>query len=273
MDVFRTLNYREIVDVILKGEGKKRPRGIIQKLAEFLKCHPTLISQILHNKADLSIDQAILFCKFANFQQDETDHFMDVLFRERAGHPATKHHFEQRIKKRIEVRGSFAMRVSAGGSIPEEQQQRYYETWIPQAVHICCQIGSKGSTVAELSSSLGIEAQEISQVVSQLVKMGLVTRVGDYFKSAVDSLHIGKDHRLTKQIHRNWRFRTIQEFQKIGGIHNTHFSSVISLSESSAEKIRQLIFDHIESISNEVKTSKPETVYSLCLDFYRLLTK
>jgi plasmid maintenance system antidote protein VapI len=273
MDVFKALNYREIVDVKLKGEGKKRPRGIIQRLAESLKCHPTLISQILHNKADLSIDQAILFCEFANFQQDETDHFMDMLFRERAGHPATKRHFEQKIKKRIEVRESFAIRVNAGGSISEEYQQLYYETWIPQVVHICCQIGSKGSTVAELSKSLGIDAHEISEVVSELVKMGLVIRVGDYFKSVVDSLHIGKDHKLTKQIHRNWRLRTIQEFQRSGKIHNTHFSSVISLSESSAEKIKQLIFDHIESISNEVKTSKPETMYSFCLDFYRLLKK
>jgi hypothetical protein len=40
MDAFKALNYREIVAVKLKGEGKKRPRGIIQWLAESLKCHP-----------------------------------------------------------------------------------------------------------------------------------------------------------------------------------------------------------------------------------------
>ncbi len=271
MDVFKFHDYRELIGEVLKNGKKSRPRGIIQKAAEYLKCHPTFISQVLHEKSDLSIDQGVLFCEFAQFNEEETEYFLDLLFLERSASAPGRRLFKKRLQKHLSKRASFGERVKAEGKINQELRRLYYQSWIPQTLHVYLQIGD-GATCEKASQVLGIAEEEVAEHLANLEEMDLIQRNGKKYQSKVSLVHTANDDPIINQIHTNWRLHTIQQLQSRQKIRDVHFSSVMSLSKESVQMIKNYIFDHIENVSEEVKQSRSETVYAYCLDFYPVLS-
>lgn len=251
------------------GGGPRTNRRGVSKLALHLKVHPTFIAKVLGEKADFSCEQAVSFCNYANFSAGDTEYFVDLLLRDRAGDPGTRAHFEERLCRQRELSENLKRRLDSSRDLTIEEQLEYYESWLPQAVHLLCQSTGR-HTPASIALRLGIQPQQVENLTAKLIHMGLLVRRDGAFFSEVDFIHTGKDSPLVGRLHVNWRLKIISDLLIGKGSDGVHFSAVAAMSVATALQIRELLISSLESAKRSIATSPSETLQVLAIDFYGL---
>lgn len=268
MIIYEAQNYRDFLRFQLDWE-KSQKKGYIKKLANHIKCHPTYVSQILAGKAHLSNEQAVRVCGYFNLNGEESEFFLDLVNRDRAGDNPTRSHFQQRIDRTLADRQHMKKRWKQEDRLTDEQKMMYYESWIPQAVHILCQL-EENNTQARIEKTLGLRGDIVDQTLSMLEKSGLITKKASRYFSVKNTVHLGKDSPLIAPFHINWRLKTIQKLTETKGQTGIHYSSVVSLSKAAVDTITNLIYQHLEQTRDTIIASPAELLYCYHLDFYSL---
>jgi hypothetical protein len=125
----------------------------------------------------------------------------------------------------------------------------------------------KFQTKESLSKRLGMTLEQLNETLDFLLKTGLIRQEGDRFLPETMFLHLGNKSPLILRHHTNWRLRALQSLDKERGT-DIHYSSVLSLSESDALKLRAMMADFIQEVLERVKPSPEENIFSFCLDFF-----
>jgi uncharacterized protein (TIGR02147 family) len=269
VNIYEARTYRDVVKGALAAEGEAHRRGAVRRLATFLRCHSTYVSQVTKGKADFSVDQATRFCLYARLPDDQAEFFLDLLQRDRAATKEARSHFQGRLDRRVAEQQDMKKRWRVAEALTAEQESKYYAAWIPQAVHLHCQLPGV-HTPESLAGSLGITAEQTRRTLADLAVLGLVESTAKGWQSRRDSVHLGKDSPNFVRSHVNWRLKTIADATTGGAMPGTHYSSVISMSEKTAREIDRLILDHLEKTRDAILPSPPERLYVYCLDFYPL---
>ena len=209
------------------------------------------------------------FARYAKLDRDSSEFFLDLVNRDKAGNDETREHFQDRIKRRLTDRQDLKRRLKIKDALTSDQEARYYDGWLPQAVHICCQLAGHHS-IDSIARTLQVDEAKIDAVLQQLVTLGLVEESASGFRSLRDSVHLGKDSPLIGRFHSNWRLKTTDELLTTVGQRGSHYSSVVSMSHETAAKIRELILRHLEDSRALIIPSPPDELFVYCLDFYQL---
>ena len=267
--VYKATHYLQVIETFLRTGGGSNRRGI-SKLATQLKVHPTFIAKTLAGKANFSMEQALAFAAYAGLDADETEFFCDLLARDRAGDKATRAHFNRRLRRHLDQHANLKERLKSQRDLSLEQQVHYYHSWLPQAIHVYCQLPGKHS-VASIAAALKINMDTAAQTTQRLVEIGLLAKRGENLHSTADFLHTGTEAVMVQRLHSNWRHKTITHLLDHPHSRGTHFSGVCSLS-AAVERIRALLIDALEESKQLIADADPETVYVLAMDFYPLLS-
>lgn len=270
MNLYEAKTYREFVKACLAQDDKRR--GAVKKLALQLKCHSTYVSQVTKGKADFSNDQAISFCKFYKLSTEQSEFFIDLLSRDRAANKDTKAHFQQRIDRRRHELLDMKKRWQIAASLTAEQENKYYSSWTPQAVHVYCQMPGFHN-VQMIARDLKLAESQVTAQLQILEQLGFVESSSKGYYGVRDSVHLGRDSDILGRNHANWRLKAIADITESGALPGTHYSSIISMSAASAERIKNLILKHIDLTRDEIMPSPPEGLYVYNLDFYPLLAQ
>lgn len=268
MSVYEAENYRQFMDSLIRPKAK-RTWGAVKRLATVLKCHSTYVSQIINGKADLSTEQALGFCRFFQLDQEATHHFVDLLSRDKAGNLETRDYFQSKIEKRLADRLNLKKRMNINESLSSEQEAKYYRGWLPQAVHMCCQL-PEGRTAKSIAARLTVPEHAVASILKDLESIGLIEADGSTYKCLKDSVYLGKDSPTISRFHVNWRLKTVSEMTTTAKLPGTHYSSVLSMSRVGAKQLRELVLRHVEESRALIISSPSEEIYSYCLDFYPL---
>lgn len=271
MNVFEAKTYRDYVKACLKRDRESGKAGSVKRLARQLKVHSTYISQVVKGKSDFSLDQAHSFCSYEQLSLDLTEFFLDLVCRDRSGTKEAKAHYGERVERRLRELADMKKRWDTKG-ITEDQELKYYHSWIPQVVHLYCQLPGSHS-IESIASAIGVQADAISTVVTDLEAIGFVERTSTGIVSLRDSVHLGRGSRFTTQNTINWRLKAISDITSSGQLPGIHYSSVVSMSKKAAFEIDKLILKHLDEMRNIVVPSTSEELYSYCLDFYPLVKK
>lgn len=243
--------------------------GGIKKLAASLCCHATYVSQVMHGKSHFNNEQAAGFCAHFSLNESESEYFINLVNRDRAGNAATRAHFDRLLKRQKSERDELTARIRVTNALTTEQRQVYYATWIPQAIHILCQIEDR-RTPEKIAAALTLRLEIVREQLSALEEMGLVRRAGEEYRSVVDSIHLEPNSPLRAKLVANWRFKAIEDFSRGTDPRAIHYSSVLSLSPEAIERLRALIVDHLEETRQVVIDSPSERMAVFNLDFYTL---
>lgn len=256
------------VQAYLKDRLDQLGRGARNRLAKALPVHNAYITQVLSGKAFFSLEQIQKCNEFLGHGEVEARFFICLASRDRAGSSDLRAHFESELRRLREEYQELNSRLSFEKSLSVEEQLRYYESWLPSALHIAITI-KKLRTVDALSDRLMLPRSRILKSIDTLTKLGLVRKKGEQIVPTTKSLHAARWGPVLKQHHCNWRLKAIDSMEREKKS-ELHYTSVISLAASDVEKLREIMVNAIESIRTTVAPSEEEVLCCYLLDLFEV---
>lgn len=242
--------------------------GFRAKLADGIGCQRAFVSQVLQGDAHFNLEHADRVNQFLEHSEEETDFFLLLVQKDRAGSVNLRRQFERQIRRIQDARLVLKNRMAHETEFSLEDKQRYYSSWHYGAVRIAISVPGLRTRDA-LAKRLRIPLKRLNEVLEFLVSRGFIRQEGDEYHDLASNMHLGNDSALIAKHHTNWRLRAMQSLDQEGPA-DVHYSTAISLSQEDAVKFRKLCVDFIDSLQPKIQASPEETVCSLCLDFFEL---
>jgi uncharacterized protein (TIGR02147 family) len=264
IEIYRFFNYRDYLAACFpsKGEG----RGERKRLAEFLGCQPGFISLVFSGKSDFSLEHAMQVCDFLHLNNEERNYLLLLIQKDRAGSVSLRKHFENQIKDIQKDRKEIKSRIATTHTLTTEEQLLYYEGWLFTAIHMCTLV-PRLRTPAAMKEYLGIPITQVKEALETLLKLGLVSLAGGQYFSTQKRIHLSEQGLTLKKHHSNWRLQSISSLDRKQS-EDLHYTSIMSISKSAAEEIKQIILKSIQSCEPVIKAAKDECVVALTIDLF-----
>ena len=243
-------------------------RGHKKAYAKALMIQPAYFSQVLHSSAHLNLEQAQRLADFCGLSEIESEYFLFMLQRDRAGTEALRLFFERRLKRLLANRYQLSERLEVKETLNAHDQAIYYSSWIYSAVHTLVSLPGKGNAQT-MAQHLGVPLKKVTAALQFLVRVGVLVEKDGVYQTGKASLHLPDDSPFIGQHHRNWRLQACERMEKKLA-NDLHYSSVVSLSESDAERVRNELIRSIRNVKKTVRDSQEEKACCFSLDFYEI---
>lgn len=264
--VFDFKNYCSYLKHKLGSE--KQRTGQKSKASAFIGCQTAYLSQILSDKADLSLEQGEKMARFLELGPEESHFFLLLLQKDRAGSRELKLYFDKQIEKILTEREKVKSRIEINKDLTELQKNKYYSSWVYLAAHMGLSIPNL-QLPRNLSKYLGLDLQRLYEVLNFLVQAGLAIQDGENYKISPTHIHLGNDEDNILKHHSNWRLRALMnlESKKNSPI---NYAVTYSVSRADAKKIQQNILQMIEENMKIVAPSPEEVLMCNVIDFFEV---
>lgn len=264
--VFDFNDYKVFLKTWIK-ELPKNGHGYKQLLAQAMDCQTAYISQILLADNQLSLEQAEKAATFMGLSEDEVDFFLLLVQLARAGTPTLIKRTQKQINGIRKKREQLKERIQADAQLDPQVQNTYYSNWIYTALHAALSIPGL-QTRERLHENFAASPAAIDSALKFLAENKVILIEGGKFKAGSVRMHLGHDSPLINQHHTNWRMQAINSLEN----HieeELHYSSVVTISEDDAKKIKDKLLASIDAVKKIVRSSPEEMLYSINLDFFR----
>lgn len=265
MEVFNYNNYRKYLEKKLGPEGSRT--GLRKQLAESLSVHTTFVSQVLKEKAELSLEQAEGVNDFFQHSDEEGEFFILLVLKDRSGTSKLRQRFENKIKTIRDSRLKISKRLGVNNEISEIDREKFYSNYIYGAVHVLSSI-PEFQTIEALANKLNLPRTKVIEVTDFLLKIGLLKQSSGKLLTGPQHIHLKNDNEMILKHHINWRMHTIQSLQFLEK-DDLHFSACVSLAQNDVEKVKEILLESMESNIKVISGSKEETAFVLSFDFYK----
>ena len=262
--LFDFKDYRVFLKSALPVKGPER--GARNRLAEALRCQKGFVSQVLSGRSHFSLEHGIKISRFLGLGAVEEEYFLLMLHRDRAGSKDLEKFYDKKLSEILDRRKEIKERIRSSSDLSEQDQMIYYSSWHYTAVHMCLLVPEL-QTRASMSAFLGVQPQIIAKVLDFFLQVGLAQQRGDHFTAGPTRIHLPSDSPLIAKHHTNWRMRAIDSLDAPKE-QDLHYSLIMSISDQTAEKIRDLLLNAIQAVEPVMKESEDKAVYSLCLDLF-----
>lgn len=249
------------------SERHHNGRGQFLKMAQHLRVHPTLISQVFKGPKDLTLEQGALLAQFMKLDEREMEFYVTLLERDRAGERVLREICESRLRKLKAQAQLIINRVADAKEIPEEYRQQYYSSWEYAAVRVAISI-PQCQTREGLMQTLKMEAGRLDEVLNFLFKLRIVIEENKKLKLGSNIIHLKKDSPLISKHHGNWRVNAMNRHASLSE-EELAFSAPLTISKADAEKVKAILLKLTEDLGKTVTTTNPEEVYCLNFDWFR----
>jgi uncharacterized protein (TIGR02147 family) len=239
-------------------------RGQFKKLAEKLKVHSTLISQIIKGPKHFSFEQAYGVTRFLGLNENETEYFFELLSYEKAGTADLQKYHKNRMSKLIIKSQTITARVGKSHELSEEDKLQYYSDWKYIAIWLATSINSLKDETG-IATRFNLTREEVMEIMQFLLDKGLCTRSDLGLAMNISKTHIPAGSPLTVNHHLNWRLKGIDFVRNVSS-DELAFTAPFSVSKKDFGIIKDKILALIEDISKLVSKSEPEVVACLNID-------
>lgn len=260
--VFEYRDYKQF----LKDLSDLKPRGFKSALAQAASCQLAYVTHVLGGAAHFSLEQAEGISRFLGHTKLEQRYFLTLVEFARAGTPQLRHALAEFLQDYREKFFSLKERVNIKQSLSSEDQLIYYSSWVYAAVHVMTSIPALQSREA-LASALVLPLAKVNEVCDFLIQTKLIGEDGKRLTMTSRQIHLGKDSPLISQHHSNWRIQAIRSLD-LGKMNDIHYSSVFTLSEEGAERVRAILTQAIADSVQIIKGAKEEQTRAMTIDFF-----
>lgn len=262
--IFEFDDYKKFtLDELKRRHG--RVHGQLSLMARALGLSSTMMSQIFRGPKQLTLEHGIKLSDHLGLSREETEYFLLLVQKERAGSMALQREFERQIQRARNQALQVRRAVKKDLTLSQEEQKIFYSSWEYSAARLACEL-PQIKNLNDLSVLLGIPVNKLQQIMNFLLQTGLTKRKTQGYELGPAVTYVGEDSPFLQNHHRNWRIRSMERWP-----HRTprelFFTASMSLSEEDAEKIRAKLFELISEITSTARASKPETMRALVLDW------
>lgn len=252
-------------------DPRKHQRGIKIKLAQFLRVTPGYISQALAGKINLTLEQADLANSFLEHSIDESEFFILLVSRDRAGTTTLKDHYSKQINKIIKKRMEVSAHLDKKLELSPLAQSIYYSSWLYPAIHVAVTI-PKLRRIHELINFFHITKDNLLMILEFLESNGLVVKTGENIMPTQNWVRVDRGSPFFNQTHRIWREITLRVLDQ-NESSNLHYSGIFSIDDKVAEQVRKELLSTIRSSVGSFQSAQEEHLQVFSLDFYKLPPK
>ncbi len=264
MNVYLANEYREFLERVI--EANRHVRGYKSRLAEAAGCHGSYFSQMLKGAAELSPEHALNLAQFLCLNESESDFFLDLLLRDRAGSARLRKFYERRIAKARESHDLIGAKFQKEKVLPIEQAAIYYSSWHYAAVHILALV-KDCTAVEKIADRLRLSAKIVKDTLAELVTMGVLGKKGDAYSEMHVGLYLPKNFPMNATNHISWRLRAIESIQRRDA-EAVHLLHIGNLSRRDVAAVKSKLVECLESIRKIEKSSGQEDAVAISFDFF-----
>jgi uncharacterized protein (TIGR02147 family) len=264
--VYNFSDYKDYLNSALATSGPSR--GQRSRLADVLGCQTAFISKVLNGPAHFSLEHAAQISIFLQQSDEERSYFLLLVQHGRAGSRLLQEHFAAELKKLREKRKLISNRIDQPRTLGHAEQVLYYSSWHYVAIHVLVSI-HRYATRNAVADYLKLPLSRTAECLDSLVQWGVLSEENGRYRVRDVRIHLGKDSAMLGKHHSNWRIQAINSLDRKSD-EDLHYSSVISLSENDARKIRELLLATIEKSDAIMRPSPEEGAFCLLMDFFRL---
>jgi uncharacterized protein (TIGR02147 family) len=265
--IYEYSDYRAyLIDAL--GGARKRT-GQRSQLAQHLGCQTSFISRVLSGDAQLSLEQAFLANSFFDHNDQESDFFLLLLQRDRAGSSQLKLYFQTKIENILNARQKLANRMQGAQELSDATRNKYYSAWHFLAIHMAV-ANPELQTVDRLSQHFHqLPNSIIRDTVDFLVANDLVRWEGGQLQIGPSHVHLRDDAEQIVQHHTNWRLEALRSLNRRNPS-DLHYSVVYNLSREALANLREASLNLIQKNLKIVAPSPEETLATFTLDLFEI---
>lgn len=231
MIIFEFKDYKQFVRHMINTQPILG-RGSVKKMAESLRVHPSLISQVLKGTKEFTAEQANEVAAFLNLNELETEYFLCLVDIERAGTTRLKT-FLQNKRDRL-VLSAKATEVSANTTASSD----------------AAPAGVSGESKVRLLGSGIRDQQSITEKQHALIQ----DPPGDNDSDA---------HNAT------WRMRALHRIRSEAALRRS-LTIPVTMSEKNSYQLQDLIDEFVTKIKDTMDPSVPENFSVVTIDLFDL---
>jgi hypothetical protein len=265
MKVFDFNDYKAFLkDRILEMPGSGR--GFRLRMAEHLRIHTTLVSQVLNGPKHFTLEQAALLCELLALPRLEARYFLALVQSSRAGNETLRRQLASQLQELKAQGEELVHRLPPQKTLTEEAKGVFYSSWQYSAVRLCASI--EGLRSAErIAEYLGIPPSRVARLLEFLLNEGLVVEQGGGLALGPPETHLEADSPHVSRHHANWRLRALERTPPLR-THELMFTSPLTIAREDMPKIRQSLVEAIDEATKVVLGSKPDTLACLNIDWF-----
>ncbi|AZZ36381.1 hypothetical protein CIK05_06105 [Bdellovibrio sp. qaytius] len=263
-------DYRDYKKLILDwiSSHSENSKGHRKDLAKAVGCQTPYITHVLSGTYHFSPEQAEACATWLGLNERDTDFFILLVLRARAGTRSLQKVLDKQIDERLSQESGLKKRLRIKDGLTIQNQQTYYGSWHYAAIHMALLIPQL-QTVDSLQKYFQLPMARIIQVIEFLLELDLVEKNKNILSVKKPVIHLENESPLLIQHHLNWRLQAIDSVQA-GAKNNLNYSGVISLSEEDFDWVRTKLAQTLQDIIAKIKPSKDEKLACLNFDWFQI---
>ena len=266
MQLYDFMDYRQFLRKQFSPIGMGRgQRGI---LADYLNCQASFLTQVMTEKSHLSLEHAIRVCDFLKFDESESDYFMLLVQKSKAGSQKLESHFDKKLHLIKENRSQIKTRIGVQTELSVEDQMIYYSVWYYSAIHILTSIPIFNSAES-IAKTLNLDLLTIKNALNFLLEKGFVEFHNEKYSIGSRRIHLSQSSPMLPRHHCNWRTQTMAAIDNPKK-NDLHYTAVLSLSEKDVLVLREKMLKLLEDFESVIIESKEETIAILLFDLFKV---
>lgn len=265
----RLLKYKDYRDFI-RAHVKSLPasgRGELAKISKSLSVSPTLLSQILAGTRSLTPDQAYDLGVYLHFESAEFDYISLQVQLERCTSISFRKHLELRLEALRESALNTRKEVRYEKELAPEDRATFYSSWLYSAVHLFTTTNSRGVTFGEVCARFRLSPAVATRVLDFLVSRRICALEDARYKVKVGSTYVDKSRQETLKHHLNWRLKATEKAEFLTE-REMMFTAQASIAREDFLKVRELLSQTIQKVSQMVEASPAQEVVNLNVDWF-----
>lgn len=240
--------------------------GQLRKLATYLNINSVVMSQVFRGTRELTIEQALGVAKFMGLTELETEFFLLLVQKSKAGHHELKAIFERQLEK-IRIEAQALKNRIKHERFGNEEKATFYSQWYYSAVRLSSSISNLHSIPA-LADFLGLDRAIVARVVDFLLNHKLLIEQNGRLNIGPQVTHVGHDSPFVNRHHLNWRLRGMQSIDQVAE-DDLFYTGPMALSKNAANEIRKLLVEVVEKSTKKAATSDSEVLRCLNIDWFK----
>jgi uncharacterized protein (TIGR02147 family) len=264
LNIFEFENYREFLrNLFAEREEGKRNRKLILSAANMSS---SLMTQILSDKKQLSMEAAYEITMVLNFGEKETDYFLALVEVERSGTVKLKARYERKLKVLRQESREIIAKVSRDFELSESEKAIYYSSWVYTGIRNFL-AAKPGANAAEISRALGLSIELVNKAILFLIEVRLITDDGKRFHHRPGYTHLDSSEILVFRHHQNWRQKAVESMDRPRD-EDLHYTCPMGISTSARSWLRDQLVQQIAKMNSHNMSGNAEVSTCLTIDLF-----
>jgi uncharacterized protein (TIGR02147 family) len=267
MNIFDFKDYRKYLKKRINNMPR-RGRGELSRMARVLGIHNTMMSHIMKETADLTLEQTLKLSDHWGLNNIERDYLVELVNWSRAGDTKTREYCSERIEKiRLQAQ-DLKTRLQAKNELSEEDRAFYYSSPIYSQVRLLSSI-RRFQTFEALERETQLSSRKLRAVVDFLVSRNLCTEEGGKICYSDTRTYIEAGSALVARHHQNWRDKVREKTENLRD-EDLMFTYPTAMSEPDFLILREKMAHFIREFKEVSVPSPSEHLYCFNLDWVKL---